>query len=70
MKTRLKIMTFNDRSLKSLQDKVNSFSNKNEVVDIQYNSNIDMLIGLQQNCAEARVLHTCVVVYKEVIENE
>lgn len=61
----LKVKLFNCLSTSSLQDDINSFSENHDVVDIQYSSNIHNIIGLQQQCAECRVLHTVMVVYKE-----
>lgn len=61
----MKIKTFSSSNLSTIQSEVNKFSEDNEVVNVQYNSQPNMIIGLQQNCAEVRVQHYAVVSYIE-----
>lgn len=61
----MQIKTFSSSNLSSIQSDVNSFAKNKKVISIQYSSQPNMIIGLQQNCATVRVQHYAVVVYEE-----
>ncbi len=61
----MKVKTFSSSSLSTIQDNINKFSNDNEIINVQYSSQPNLIIGLQQNCAEVRVQHYAVVSYNE-----
>ncbi len=61
----MKIKTFSSSSLNTIQEKVNEFSKDNEIVNVQYSTQPNMIIGLNQNNAEVRVSHYVVVSYNE-----
>ncbi|WP_304393439.1 hypothetical protein [uncultured Clostridium sp.] len=61
----LKVKMFNSASSDALEDKINSFSAKHKVVNIQYSNTLDMIMGLQQFNATCRTLHYAMVTYEE-----
>lgn len=64
----LKVKMFNSRSSDSLVGEINRFSMFHDVVNIQYSTSMDMIIGLQQNNAECRTIHYAMVTYNENID--
>lgn len=61
----LKVKIISRQSASSLEEAINDFSSKHDVINVQYSTQLSMIIGLQQNNAECRTMHYAMITYKE-----